>query len=196
MKVLINRILEYQIKNRSILEHEKDIYIYAYTILVEECINIAIAIVIGLFFRQLNLVVCFLCAYIPLRQFSGGYHAEHWKTCRAISTLIIVFLCIFFYMNIKNSMYDNTYIILIFSQLCIFILSPVDSVNKRLNDREKMEYHKITMRILIVQILILIFGIWTKMRFLYIGIIYSHIVLSLMLIIGLYKNCEVRRKIE
>ena len=81
-------MVAYQIENGNMYESEKDIYIYAYTVLIEECINIAIAFLVGFIFKELKLVICFLCAYIPLRRFSGGYHAEDWKTCSIVSTVL------------------------------------------------------------------------------------------------------------
>lgn len=44
MKTIINKMVAYQIENGNMYESEKDIYIYAYTVLIEECINIAIVL--------------------------------------------------------------------------------------------------------------------------------------------------------
>ena len=193
MKTIINKMIAYQLENGNMHESEKDIYIYAYTVLIEECINVAIAILVGFIFKELKLVICFLCAYIPLRRLSGGYHAEDWKTCSIVSTVLIIVICMIFNMDVQISIYTK-FIILIFFQLCIVYLTPVDSINKRLSKNEKKEYHKKVYKILLFQIIILIFAILTHIRYLYMGIYYSHIVLSSMLIIGFYKNYRVRRK--
>ena len=193
MKTIINKMVAYQIENGNMYESEKDIYIYAYTVLIEECINIAIAFLVGFIFKELKLVICFLCAYIPLRRFSGGYHAEDWKTCSIVSTVLIILVCGIFNTDIKIYVYTK-FIILIFFQLAIVSLSPVDSINKKLSENEKKEYHKVVNKILLFQIVILICAIFFHIRYLYMGIYYSHIVLSSMLIIGFYKNYKVRKK--
>lgn len=108
MKTIINKIVAYQIKNRTMHESEKEIYIYAYTVLIEECINIAIAFLVGVIFKELKLVICFLCAYIPLRRFSGGYHAEHWKTCSIVSTVLIIFVCAIFKTDVQISIRNGS----------------------------------------------------------------------------------------
>lgn len=52
MKTIINKIIAYQLENRNMHESEKDIYIYAYTVLIEECVNIAIAILVGFILKS------------------------------------------------------------------------------------------------------------------------------------------------
>lgn len=188
MKILTKKSLDYQIRNKYIKEQERELYEYAYTILFEEFINIVIAFAIGLFLGQLNVVICFLCSYIPLRRFSGGYHAENGIKCGIVSTLLIVVLCILNDLNIIESIESSVYIFLIICQICIFILSPIDSVNKPLSYDQKQKYHKNSVIILLFQILILNFAICMNIRFLYMGISYSHIVLFFMLIVGKYKN--------
>ena len=188
MKILTKKSLDYQIRNKYIKEQERELYEYAYTILFEEFINIVVAFAIALFFGQLNVVICFLCSYIPLRRFSGGYHADNGITCGIVSTLLIVVLCILNDLNIIESIESSVYIFLIICQICIFILSPIDSVNKPLSYDQKQKYHKNSVIILLFQILILNFAICMNIRFLYMGISYSHIVLFFMLIVGKYKN--------
>lgn len=188
MKILTKKSLDYQIRNKYIKEQERELYEYAYTILFEEFINIVVAFAIALFFGQLNVVICFLCSYIPLRRFSGGYHAENGIKCGIVSTLLIVVLCILNDLNIIESIESSVYIFLIICQICIFILSPIDSVNKPLSYDQKQKYHKNSVIILLFQILILNFAICMNIRFLYMGISYSHIVLFFMLIVGKYKN--------
>lgn len=188
MKILTEKSLDYQIRNKYIKEQERELYEYAYTILFEEFINIVIAFAIGLFLGQLNVVICFLCSYIPLRRFSGGYHAENGIKCGIVSTLLIVVLCILNDLNIIEAIKSSGYILLAICQICIFILSPIDSVNKPLSYDQKQKYHKNSVIILLFQILILNFAICMNIRFLYMGISYSHIVLFFMLIVGKYKN--------
>lgn len=186
---MVNKLLEYQIRNKCIYEHEKDLYVYAYTILFEECINIVIAFLFGIFFRNVSLIFFFLCSYISLRRYAGGYHADSSLRCGSVSSLLILGLCFIEKTGILKFI-QNTSVILLVAHIFILTLTPVDSYNKRLNDFERKKYHKTTVIILLIQVIILHFGIYLNKDFLIGGITYSHIVLMFMLLIGICKNMK------
>lgn len=190
MKTLINRLLDYQIKNNCIEKSEKAVYEYAYTILIEECINIVVAFIIGILFGNVMLVLGFLCSYIPLRRFAGGYHADNGIACGIVSAILIIILCFLSKVNIwdLSLVQKNKYIILTISQICVFILAPIDTENKKLNEYEKKKYHMIVAKILIAQMFVANIITLLNINYLFGGIIYSHIVLNCMLFMGIYKN--------
>ena len=187
MNKIINRFLDYQIKSGCLKESEKDIYIYAYTILIEECINVFVAFMIGLFMGRTKLILFFLCAYIPLRRFAGGYHAERSLSCGIVSTLIIVLLCLFENFDVF-ALIPNRYLFLSGVQFFVLIVAPIDSKNKKLSSDEKRDYRKKTRVILLLQVLMILVAILLKKRNLALGFIFSHIVLSGMLLLGICKN--------
>lgn len=188
MNSLISRVLEYEIRNKYIDEHEKEVYQYAYIIFLEESINLLIAFIIGIFFGELKLILCFLCSYIPLRRYSGGYHAEKGYLCGIVSAALIILLCMLQKVEIDMHIPRMGYIFLIILQLSICRFAPVDSKNKRLNENVKQKYRKTTIFLLLLQIVALLFGILLKVKCIYWGIIYSHIVLCFMMFVGTLKN--------
>lgn len=188
MDSLISKILEYQIRRKYIEEREKGIYEYAYMIFGETCINLLVAIMIGYFFGELKLVGCFLCSYILLRRYSGGYHADKGYICGLVSAVLILLLCILYKMSIEIYIPGGGYFFLIIAQLSICRLSPVDSKNKRLNESAKQKYRKISFFFLVLQMAIIFLGISFKIRYMYWGISYSHVVLCFMMFIGTLKN--------
>lgn len=165
----------------------KKIYIYAYTILIEECINVFVAFMIGLFMGRTKLILFFLCSYIPLRRFAGGYHAERSLSCGIVSTLIIVLLCLFENFDVF-ALIPNRYLFLSGVQFFVLIVAPIDSKNKKLSSDEKRDYRKKTRVILLLQVLMILVAILLKKRNLALGFIFSHIVLSGMLLLGICKN--------
>lgn len=76
MKHLAEKIVIYQINQGIITNDEKENYIYAYFILMEQTINIFIAFSIGIITGNVIYVISFLISYIWLRTFGGGYHAR------------------------------------------------------------------------------------------------------------------------
>lgn len=190
MKEFINILLDYQIKNNCIEKSEKEVYEYAYTVLIEECSNVVVAFIIGLIFGNVMLVLGFLCSYIPLRRFAGGYHADNGITCGIVSAILIIILCFLSKENIwnLNLIQTSKNFILIISQICIFVLAPIDTENKKLNEYEKKKYHMIVAKMLLAQMFAAIIISLLEISYLLEGIIYSHIVLNCMLFVGIYKN--------
>ena len=68
MKYLAEKIVIYQINQGIITNDEKENYIYAYFILMEQTINIFIAFSIGIITGNVIYVISFLISYIWLRK--------------------------------------------------------------------------------------------------------------------------------
>ena len=80
IKALVNGIVELQLQLQILHENEIEIYYYGYTLFFELLINIAISLIIGILMGNIAELIFFLCTFIPLRSFCGGYHAdERWK---------------------------------------------------------------------------------------------------------------------
>lgn len=188
MKVLINRILRYQIQNKYISEKDEDLYIYAYTILIEESVNILIAFIIGLLSNEIKFILCFLGSYISLRRYAGGYHAKRSVTCMVVSAILIILVCILKKSQVIDFRSNAMYFVLILAQIVILVVSPVDSESKRLSRSECKKYRNKTFKVFLIQELLLIFSTKLKKRFMYYGIVYSHLVLVCMLLVGFIYN--------
>ena len=91
MKHLAEKIVIYQINQGIITNDEKENYIYAYFILMEQTINTFIAFSIGIITGNVIYVISFLISYIWLRTFGGGYHARTVQQC-CISSIGIIIL--------------------------------------------------------------------------------------------------------
>ena len=79
----------WQIARGTLKTEEQTIYQYAYEILLGQIINIALAGVIAWLFNDVVTVLIFLLAYMPLRSFAGGLHADNHLSCSIISTVIL-----------------------------------------------------------------------------------------------------------
>lgn len=194
MKTLIDKFIDYQIENRLISDEERDTYKYAYIILVEEVLNILIATIIGVYFELFFLVLIFLLSYIPLRRYAGGFHAENGGSCCGISGLIILLICLWFQiMNMPIICFVESSILPI-AHFVIFVFAPIDSSNKRLSELEREEYRWKTWIVLSIQILVLVMSwVFEDIRLFY-GIGSAHIVLSGMILTGIYKDKRIKNR--
>ena len=142
---------------------EKDIEICRYGI--ENCVviagNLITALVIGMITGKLGTVVVFLLFYSALRSYSGGIHCKDKFSCWLCSALIL-FTPIFAFDFIMKVMIEPIRIAIgIAAILIICFLSPVESINKRLDDEERKFFKKISCCIAASQgcILVVLFGL-------------------------------------
>ena len=104
--------------------------------------------IIGAIFSAFLQSVVFFFAFFLIRQFAGGYHAKTETRCEILSTLSI--LCCIVLIKLSK-MYDIRIALLsisfVFATL-IFILCPLDTPEKPLNDKEYKYFRKISWIIL------------------------------------------------
>ena len=82
-----------------------------------------------------------LTAYILLRNYAGGYHADTQIKCYVYSILVIV---IQLYLLKIDWPIQLTFTVMFISGLIISLLAPIESENKPLNKNEKQKYAKKT----------------------------------------------------
>ena len=145
------------------------------------------ALIIGWIFG-----VLFMTAYIPLRSFTGGYHAKTPLRCYFFSVVMLIIVSI----GIKYySAPDLAYVIAFLAGLFIVvILSPIEDKNKPLDETENKIYKRRTIIITFVEFTIgLLFKLLGSNDF-FVSIIYSFVVLGIMLILGKIKNCALIKR--
>ena len=178
---LVNKYIDHQI----IKPDDKQLYLYGINITLTVILNILTTVVIGLIFRCVLGICLFMGLYIPLRSFSGGYHAKTPLRCYYYSIIMLCLVAIY----IKHySLYlPLCYCIMVLSSFLVFLLTPVEDKNKKLDDLERRRYKHISQIILILyDILFIVFAamnVW-----IYNIIMCVIIIMNVMLVLGYIKN--------
>lgn len=141
---------------------DKELYTYGFNMLLTVSLNIISTIIIGLLFGMVFESIAFLVAYIPLRSYAGGYHARTPLRCYIISLLLIVLILLTLKL-IGESVLALFVLSTIGTIICI-TMSPVEDVNKPLDEAEIKVYRKKAMIILAAEIIILIISIFALMK--------------------------------
>lgn len=117
---------------------DKALYEYGIRMGILMVINIATALLIGLFIGMVWQCAIFLIAYNPVRTYAGGYHANTPLACYLLSIPMILVVLL----GIKMLPWNGYFcaIALFCSIVIIAILAPVEDSNKPLNEREKVVY--------------------------------------------------------
>lgn len=141
---MFTRISEYitqQLENENIIISEnREIYRYGIQIGLVITLNLITSLLIGAIFGELIFSILLLAVYIPLRTYSGGYHASTTIRCYIVSSAIMVaWLSIFKWVKLPTNYYAITFF---FSIIICWYLSPVDTKNKAVDDLEKKVFKK------------------------------------------------------
>lgn len=147
-----DRIAERFVEKKAILSEEKELYRFGIQQGLSIVLNIITTFVIGLAFQMVIESFLFLIIYIPLRSYAGGIHAKTANRCYIFSSLMIIAVL----SAIKFFPFGNlicSYLSVI-SGIIIFLLAPVETENKRLDDMERIVYRRRARLILGVEIII------------------------------------------
>ena len=86
----IHNVVAENIRKGKIAENEIEIYEYGYTMILEKMIIFFISIVIAFALNAIWEVIALCVTFIPLRIYSGGYHAKSRYWCMVLSGLMLI----------------------------------------------------------------------------------------------------------
>lgn len=135
-----------------------ELYEYAIYIVLSSAFHIATIIFLGLCFHLLAESLVFYFSFIAIRKFAGGYHAKTPIRCYVFSIITTIFtLGLIFIILIYNSLFIECILLFLglISLVVICLLSPIDTGNNSLNNREKILYRKIS---IISSVIIFVFS--------------------------------------
>ncbi|MBP1925460.1 accessory gene regulator B [Sedimentibacter acidaminivorans] len=185
---LSQSILNGFIEQRIISEEDRNIYEYGIEIAISYLLNFLTMITISFFMNMLIECIVFLIIFVPLKGYTGGYHAPNYIICFVISCLTVTAVL---FATKYTSMQINQFILLltmIMAGVSIYILGPIEDKNKPLTKNEYVHFRaKIKIILIIEFILAIIMNIVGLHRILFIFCSSFVITLGLSLI-GYIKN--------
>lgn len=140
-------IIEYLLKKQVISEDEKEYYRYGVEITISSILNVILILLIGVIFKSITESLVFLILFVPLRQFTGGYHADTYLMCNTLFCglyLLVLLLYKSTYLLVTTYMS----VLITFISVSIFIIMcPIEHINKPIAPANKKR-HKITAALL------------------------------------------------
>lgn len=98
-------------------------------------VSITFSVVISWLMGDMIVGLVFELTYIPIRIYAGGYHASSKRRCECLSYgSLLLYMILIFYVPLKI---EIMHLLLLFSSVIIFLFSPIESPNKKLNSVEK-----------------------------------------------------------
>ncbi len=133
-------ISSFFIDKSVISENDRKVYNYCFELLLSESINILIILAIVILSKQYVNIVVFLVAFLLLRKWAGGYHANTHYGC----TLILFFILTLFLISEVTLSHNAKFILqflnILVSSPIICLLTPVDNSNKPIKNEQRKKF--------------------------------------------------------
>ena len=188
MDKLLDWVIKFLNQNDDEMDEEKsEIVRYGLEIVLLKVIFLIATLIVGIIMKSFIPCLAFMILFMPLRTNAGGYHAQTRMQCFIQSMLTVAIVII----GIK---YINIYIAIMLLVLTvislpfIWILSPVDTKNKRLDDEEKVIFKKKTRIILIIEIAVAVICWFAKFELITYTAMFSIIDVALLVVAEHIKN--------
>ncbi len=146
------------VEEKIIDVEETDVYTYCINAVFDIIGTILITVTLGIILNKMMETTLFLLIVIPLRSFSGGYHAKTSQGCLVLSMLYYLASIYLADYLLKNSHFILTIIVFFISLCIVYIISPIESVNKPITIEERqqmLKYTHITLAMILVLSIIL-----------------------------------------
>jgi len=138
---MTEKVLRKMLENEIIKEEDYEIYQYGIKNGVIILINFSTILLIGLMTSKLFQLLLFNLVFMTIRSYSGGFHSDSKGMCYLLSSMLqlmpVMAEELFVKCDVKN--------IIVFMALvvCIIIcLCPMNSKNRKLDEKEKAHYGK------------------------------------------------------
>lgn len=145
-------LTDYVIKKGVIENTERNLYKYGFQVSLEMglCILICSAIAGALGMGMEGIL--FFIIFIPLRSYAGGLHLDNYWSCLFLSCLtfsVILMICKIW----RIEAYVSFFILLLLI-LFVWILYPVENVNRDVDEKENLYFRKKLRRYLLLDVII------------------------------------------
>lgn len=161
-ETFISSIATYYAENNLIEPNQIDVFKYGSSLTFASIISFAIAFAWGAVFHCFPEVSVFLLLFIPLRIFSGGYHASTFLRC-AVSLVVILALIT---LSIKFLPYVIVRPLLVVGSISllysVFRYSPVQHPNAPIRKKDIPRFRKISLIICIAEISVITVASFTQ----------------------------------
>ena len=125
------------IKNKIVDIEKHDIYVFGVEVLLLNLLNILTAFIVSIITGTKLHFLTFILVFVPLRIFSGGYHAKTSEVCYLITTgtYVLSVLCV----NRFPEMYTSIPALIALSVLIVpmILLAPIEHKNNPLSPHER-----------------------------------------------------------
>lgn len=142
--------------NKNIInEDELPVYQYGMQVLICNIAGMLTVLIVGILISRLVESIIFITIYTTLRIYTGGYHARTPLVCNIVFLGTYLVTVMLEALKVNNSV---VWIMYLLSCLIILRFSPIENVNKELDEKDKEIYRNKSLIISTLLLMILLAG--------------------------------------
>lgn len=131
-------------RENAISSENHALFGYAAYSLIFGLLPVFIVTVLGLVFGMIREGLMMILPFMLIRKFSGGYHINSSRICIILSTAVLALALTFIKVIITEGHTAILTPLVFISVVSLCIFSPIDNAARKLTEREKQLFHKIT----------------------------------------------------
>ena len=187
------KLCDHFIETGIIAPENKELYCYGMHQGTVILFNLLTALLIGVMLDSVPEVILYFAAYIPLRIYAGGYHAQTPRRCYFFSVILItaILLAIRFFSTSQRICCFG----MVTAFILIIILAPIEDKNKPFTEKEQIFFKKQTIRLLFTETAIFTTALYLKYTSMTTCIFMAFATVTVMLILGRIKNQAIEKNI-
>ena len=144
--------------NEIIKTEDYDAYRYGLELAISKITMYTIIFIIALLTKTFLFGILFVGMYVVLRQYTGGFHCKSAEMCIVTSILIYLIVSLLYLLSLIDTGITVIMIVLaltaLITPLIISIFSPIESSNNPLTKDEKRKYHRNSVIVSIILLII------------------------------------------
>lgn len=177
---LSKKVVDRLLIDESTKKEDYEIYLFGMEQLLTVIIDFLTAILIGVAFGEVIQTVIFVLSFMILRSYAGGFHASTPFKCYLLTSLtIIAVLSVMKYVEVDLVVLAGIFLV---ASMIIWVLAPVDTENKTIDDIEFIVYRRKTRIVWSVEVI----GVFGCMAFRCVDmvecIVYAQVLLAVALV--------------
>lgn len=149
MKKLTQELSEALYNSGHIKKEDIAVCRYGFDVFFASFAEIMSVVIFSAFVGNFSETLLFFLAFIPLRLYAGGYHADTKLRCYIVLLINYAAFSLLLHIPARLFIYFNTAVPLI-SLAAVFFFSPIEHKNKHLEEKEKAFYRKIALSVAFV----------------------------------------------
>ena len=143
--------------NKGIIQKEDiDSCKYGLDIFFSSFIEIFSILVISAIVGNIIETILLFTAFIPLRIYAGGYHADTKIRCYILSLLMYIIFCIILSIVSCKQYLKMSVLCTIFTCALVIFKAPIIHCNKEVNNVERKNYRKMSIKICVIETMVIL----------------------------------------
>ena len=194
MEKIAKRLTDWLIAKEAVAFDEKELYEYGIFHLLLNIIDTISILLLAVLFHEVMPTVFYIICFCTLRKYAGGYHAKTVFTCYLLTLTAALGMLVL--LRQFDFIAPFQFVLWFISGIIILLFSPIQNVNKILDDIEKVIYQKRTIITWLIQTIGMVLLYRLDFSNCLEAILISHMYVSISMIVGKMRLFEKENKTD